>query len=88
MQSAANSFIDLIFTDVDATLSNKVCNYINDNFRSKYKTNYEFAAAASIDEKTVRQIAKGKISISLVTLKKICDSQKIKMSTVLKAIEE
>lgn len=73
---------------MNATLSNKVCQYIIDNLRSNYKSNYEFAAAASIDEKTVRLMIQGECNLSLATFKKICDSQDMKMSTILLAIGE
>ncbi len=68
--------------------TSKICRYIYKNFRLKYKSNIEFANTCDIDEKTVRLIQQEKYNMSLNLLKKICDSQGVKISDVLKAIEE
>lgn len=68
--------------------SKKLCVYIHVNFRSKYKSNREFADVAGIDEKVVRLIQQEEYNLSLKKFKLICDSQDIKMSTVLKDIGE
>jgi len=69
-------------------LTIKICKYIYTNFRSKYSSNREFAADCGIDEKTVRLIQQEKYNLSLLKFKQICDSQEVKMSDVLKNIEE
>lgn len=66
----------------------KVCRYIHQNFRSKYKSNREFADSCGIDEKTVRLIQQEKYNLSLNLFKQICDAQEVKMSDVLAEIEE
>ncbi len=66
----------------------KLCSYIYNNFRSKYNSNREFADAANINEKVVRLIQMGEYNLTLNKFKQICDSQNIKMSTVLKNIGE
>lgn len=66
----------------------KLCSYIHENFRSKYKSNREFADAANINEKVVRLIQQGEYNLTLNKFKQICDSQDIKMSEVLAGIGE
>lgn len=68
--------------------SKKLCIYIHQNFRSKYKSNREFGDAAGIDEKVVRLIQLEEYNLSLKKFKLICDSQNIKMSKVLEEIGE
>jgi len=69
-------------------LTLKVCRYIHQNFRSKFKSNREFADSCGIDEKTVRLIQQEKYNLSLNLFKQICEAQNVKMSQVLKEIEE
>jgi len=69
-------------------LTIKVCRYIHKNLRSKYKSNRDFALTCGIDEKTVRLIQQEKYNLSLLKFKQICDAQNIKMSAVLKEIDE
>lgn len=69
-------------------LTLKVCRYIHQNFRSKFKSNREFADSCGIDEKTVRLIQQEKYNLSLNLFKQICETQNVKMSQVLKEIEE
>lgn len=69
-------------------LTIKVCRYIHQNFRSKYKSNREFADSCGIDEKTVRLIQQEKYNLSLNLFKQICDAQEVKMSEVLAEVEE
>jgi len=66
----------------------KVCQYIHQNFRSKYKTNREFADAVGVDEKVVRLIQQNEYNLSLNKFKQICDAQEVKMSYVLEQIGE
>lgn len=66
----------------------KVCRYIHKNFRSKYKSNREFADSCGIDEKTVRLIQQEKYNMSLKLFKQICDAQDVNMSEVLASIKE
>ncbi len=69
-------------------LTEKLCRYIHENFRSNYKSNLDFALSCDIDEKTIRLIQQGKYNLSLKLFKKICDAQKVKMSDVLREIQE
>lgn len=69
-------------------LAVKVCRYIYKNFRSKYKSNREFADCCGIDEKTVRLIQQEKYNLTLNLFKQICEAQNVKMSEILKEIEE
>jgi DNA-binding XRE family transcriptional regulator len=66
----------------------KLCRYINENFRPKYKSNRDFAKACGINEATLRLIGKEQYNPSLELFQSICDSQEVKMSTVLAAIGE
>jgi len=73
---------------MDYEITVKLCRYIHQNFRSKYKSNRDFAVSCGIDEKTVRLIQQEKYNLSILKFKQICDTQNIKMSNVLKDIEE
>lgn len=73
---------------MDNELTVKICRYIHNNFRLKYKSNRDFALSSGVDEKTVRLIQQEKYNLSLSKFKQICDSQNVKMSDVLKDIEE
>ena len=73
---------------MDNELTVKLCRYIYKNFRLKYKSNRDFALTCGIDEKTVRLIQQEKYNLSLIKFKQICDSQGVKMSDVLKEVEE
>lgn len=73
---------------MDNDLTVKLCRYIHNTFRVKYKSNRDFALTCGIDEKTVRLIQQEKYNLSLAKFKQICDSQEVKMSEVLKAIDE
>lgn len=73
---------------VNQDLTIKVCGYISENFRPKYSSNREFADGAGIDEKAVRLILKGEYNLSLELFKQICDSQQVKMSEILRSINE
>ncbi len=69
-------------------LTVKLCRYIHQNFRSKYKSNRDFALSCGIDEKTVRLIQQEKYNLSLNLFKQICESQNVQMSSVLIEIGE
>ena len=73
---------------MDKELSIKLSQYIQKKFRSRYKTNREFADVCNVDEKTIRLIQQGKSNLTLKKFKQICDSQNVKMSSVLRAIGE
>lgn len=73
---------------MEEEFTKKICRFIYDNFRNKYKSNLEFALNAGIDEKTVRLINQEKYNLSLLKFKQICDSQNIKMSTILQKVGE
>lgn len=72
----------------DGDLTYKLCRYININFRPNYKSNRDFSLTCGIDEKTVRLIQQENYNLSLKLFKQICDSQNVKMSEVLKNINE
>jgi DNA-binding XRE family transcriptional regulator len=67
-------------------LTIKVCRYINENFRPRYKSNREFADSCGVDEKTMRLIQEENYNLSLLLFQRICDSQNVKMSEVLAKI--
>ena len=69
-------------------LTIKLCRYINDNFRSKHKSNRDFSLTCGIDEKTGRLIQQENYNLSLKLFKQICDAHNVKMSLVLLAIDE
>lgn len=69
-------------------LTGKLCKYINKNFRPKYKSNRDFSLTCGIDEKTVRLIQQESYNMSMKLFKQICDAQNVKMSEVLKEIQE
>lgn len=73
---------------MEAELTINLCRYIHKNLRVNYKSNRDFALSCGIDEKTVRLIQQEKYNLSLKLFKQICDSQNIKMSTVLAKINE
>lgn len=73
---------------MEAELTINLCRYIHKNFRVNYKSNRDFALSCGIDEKTVRLIQQEKYNLSLKLFKQICDSQNIKMNTVLAKINE
>lgn len=65
-------------------LSISICSYIAKNWIEESKSQRSFALDHAIDEKTVRRIKSDpKYSISLVTLKKICDARNMKLSEFL-----
>ena len=72
----------------DDELTIKLCKYVHLNFRSNYKSNRDFALSCGIDEKTIRLIQQEKYNMSVKLFKKICESQNVKMSTVLLNINE
>jgi|GEM_PF-3679513 len=65
-----------------------LCRYINEHFRSQYKSNRDFALTCGIDEKTVRLIQQEKYNLSMKLFKQICDANNVKMSIVLSEIGE
>jgi DNA-binding XRE family transcriptional regulator len=67
-------------------LTIKVCRYINENFRPRYKSNREFADSCGVDEKTMRLIQEENYNLSLLLFQRICDSQSVKMSEILAKI--
>jgi DNA-binding Xre family transcriptional regulator len=73
---------------MDSELTSKICQYIHKNFRSKYNSNREFADVCGVDEKVVRLIQQEKYNLSLNKFKQICDAQSVKMSDILKEINE
>jgi len=73
---------------VEEQVNVKLCRYINEHFRPKYKSNRDFALSCGIDEKNVRQIQQEKYNPSINLLKRICESQNVKISKVLNAIGE
>lgn len=73
---------------MESDLTVKICKYINENFRPKYKSNRDFSLTCGIDEKTVRLIQQENYNLSLKLFKQICDAQNVKMSDVLNQIGE
>lgn len=73
---------------MESDFTSKLCRYIYQNFRPKYKSNRDFAIDCGIDEKTVRLIQQEKYNLSLLKFKQICDVQNVKMSDILQEIGE
>ena len=74
------------FCHVDSSISKRVCKYISEEIRPKFKSNLEMAGVADVDEKTIRLILAGDYNLSLELFERICDAGKIKMSTVLRRV--
>jgi len=69
-------------------INKKICNFITNQWISKYKSYRSFALDHDIDEKTVRKIVtKDGYRIPVFTLKKICDGEEISLSNFFKLIE-
>ena len=73
---------------IETGITAKLCAYINKNFRPNYRSNRDFALSCGVDEKTIRLIQQEKYNLSLNLFKQICDSQGVKMSSVLVNIDE
>lgn len=84
--SALFSVRTFLFVEMDK-LSKSICSYIAQNWIEESKSQRAFALDHAIDEKTVRRIKSDpNYSISLVTLKKICDARNLKLSQFLELI--
>lgn len=68
--------------------TSKICRYIYKKFRPNYKSNRDFALQSGVDEKTIRLIQQEKYNLSLLKFKQICDAHNVKMSYILKEINE
>lgn len=69
-------------------INKTICNYIANEWVSKYKSYRSFALDHDIDEKTVRKIISEKgYRIPVETLKKICDGKHITLSDFFKLLE-
>jgi len=72
-----------------ATLKEKVCRFIAEEWIGKAKSNRQFAEEHTIDEKVVRRILDPDVSgISLQTIERICEAREIKISEFFALIEE
>lgn len=69
-------------------VSYKICKYISEEIRPNYTSNRELADVIGIDEKTIRKILDLNYNISSDLLKKVCDSQNLKMSELFSSIGE
>ncbi|CAA0229376.1 Transcriptional regulator [Tenacibaculum maritimum] len=69
-------------------INKEVCGYIASNWIKEHKSIRSFALDHYIDEKTARKIRqKGGYRMPISTLKKICDSRKISLSTFFSLLE-
>ena len=68
-------------------LSKSICSYIAHNWIEESISQRAFALDHAIDEKTVRRIKSDpNYTISLITLKKICDARSLKLSEFLELV--
>lgn len=59
---------------------------INREYPKKFKTKLEFAAAADVEETTIRRVLKGEQNLSLKLLQQICIAIDIKLSDLFTEI--
>lgn len=59
---------------------------INREYPKKFKTKLEFAAAADVEETTIRRVLKGEQNLSLKLLQQICNAIDIKLSDLFTEI--
>ncbi len=59
---------------------------INREYPKKFKTKLEFAAAADVEETTIRRVLKGEQNLSIKLLQQICNAVDIKLSDLFKEI--
>lgn len=58
----------------------------NREYPKKFKTKLEFAAAADVEETTIRRVLKGEQNISIKLLQQICNAIDIKLSDLFNEI--
>ena len=72
-----------------ASLKEKICEFISEEWISKSKSNRQFAEDHAIDEKSVRRILDPEVrGISLTTIERICEAREIKISDFFILIDE
>ncbi|HRN42767.1 MAG: helix-turn-helix transcriptional regulator [Flavobacteriales bacterium] len=59
---------------------------IKREYPKKFKTKLEFAAAADVEETTIRRVLKGEQNLSIKLLQQICNAIDIKLSDLFKEI--
>lgn len=59
---------------------------INREYPKKFKTKLEFAAAADVEETTIRRVLKGEQNLSIKLLRQICNAIDLKLSDLFKEI--
>lgn len=59
---------------------------INREYPKKFKTKLEFAAAADVEETTIRRVLKGEQNLSLKLLQQICNAIDIKLADLFTEI--
>ncbi|MDP1801479.1 MAG: helix-turn-helix transcriptional regulator [Bacteroidota bacterium] len=65
----------------------KIGNYIGKKAALKFKSNVEFANVCDINETSIRRILQGKQNMSIKVLKRVCEALDMKMSDLLKEID-
>lgn len=60
---------------------------INREYPKKFKTKVEFAAAADVEEATIRRVLKGEQNLSIKLLQQICSALDIKLSDLFDEID-
>lgn len=72
-----------------SNINKKICSYIAKQWVHKSKSNRSFALDHNIDEKTVRKILKEDgYGMPVKTLKRICESRDIKLSSFFELLDE
>lgn len=59
---------------------------IKREYPKKFKTKLEFAAAADVEETTIRRVLKGEQNLSIKLLQQICNAIDIKLADLFKEI--
>lgn len=59
---------------------------INREYPKKFKTKLEFAAAADVEETTIRRVLKGEQNLSIKLLQQICNAIDIQLSDLFNEI--
>lgn len=65
----------------------KLGDNIGKKAKMKFKSNVEFANVCDVSEGTIRRILQGNQNLSLKVFKRVCESLGIKMSDLLKEVD-
>lgn len=60
---------------------------VNREYPKKFKTKVEFAAAADVEEATIRRVLKGEQNLSIKLLHQICSAIDVRLSDLFEEID-